>query len=116
MPMAKGLRRIVGTALTTSVWIAAYAPLAHAHGGMVGPDELGPPLTIAFLLAFAGYWLMILWPAAKSREENKSAESDALRIRKPATRGTRRADPFRQHPVRLVKKVTSNDSSGTVER
>ena len=114
--MSKVSRQVVGSAVTICLWIDALAPLAHAHGGMAGPEELGPPLTISFCLAFASYWLMILWPASKPEREDRTAKTANIRVRKPAGRRTRGADPLRQHPVRLVKKVTSNDSSGTVER
>lgn len=114
--MSKVSRRVIGSAVTICLWIGGLAPLAHAHGGMVGPEELGPPLTISFCLAFASYWLVILWPASKSEREDPSAKTANIQARKPAGLRTHRADTSRQHPMRLVKKVTSNDSSGTGER
>jgi hypothetical protein len=59
------VRRIVATTFSLGIWIATSAALAHAHGGMAGPDELGPPMAISGALAIAGYWLMIFWPSGK---------------------------------------------------
>ena len=59
------MRRIAATVFGLSVWLALSATAAHAHGGMVGPDELGPPMAISGALAILGYWLMIFWPGKK---------------------------------------------------
>jgi len=45
------------------------ASAAHAHGGMAGPAELGPPLLTSGALGFACYWLVMLWPSAKNRRK-----------------------------------------------
>lgn len=73
---------------------------------MVGPEELGPPLTISMALAFASYWLVLLWPAKKNDDAPVAREFES------------RAEPQRNRrpQMRLVKKVTAEDSSGTVER
>ncbi len=42
--------------------------LAHAHGGM-GPDEIGPPIGTAGLIGFASYWVVMLWPSRKKKDE-----------------------------------------------
>ncbi|HUA33347.1 MAG TPA: hypothetical protein VMA09_07065 [Candidatus Binataceae bacterium] len=99
-------RASIAGALAIGTWLAAGATAAHAHGGMVGPEELGPPLTISMVLAFASYWLVLLWPAKKN--------DDAPLVREVE----RRAEPrrHRKPQMRLVKKVTSEDRSGTVER
>ncbi len=39
--------------------------LAHAHGGLAGPNEVGPPIMTSIALAFVCYWVVILWPASK---------------------------------------------------
>lgn len=52
--------------------IVATASIAHAHGGMAGPDELGPPLLTSAALAFVCYWVVILWPTSKRKgSDNK---------------------------------------------
>jgi hypothetical protein len=102
---------MLAAAAAVGTWIALDASLAHAHGGMVGPEQLGPPLTISICLALASYWLVILWPAPKKREEDEPAVTKSLGTRRQA-RHSQRPNP----PMRLVKKVTPDDSSGTVER
>ena len=98
-------RRGIAGALAIGTWMMAYATAAHAHGGMVGPEELGPPLTISMVLAFASYWLVMLWPAKKD---------DTPTAREFGTRAEPRRN--RKPPMRLVKKVTSEDRSGTAPR
>jgi hypothetical protein len=102
------VRRTIVTATSVALVVLAWSPYAHAHGGMVGPEELGPPLTISAALAFAGYWLMILWPSKPRPEPEEATIKQAHRT--PGVAGRRR-----EHSVRLVKKVTSGDNSGTVK-
>jgi hypothetical protein len=59
----RGVR--IGAATLASMLASASA--AHAHGGMAGPAELGPPLLTSGALGFACYWLVMLWPSAKNR-------------------------------------------------
>jgi hypothetical protein len=67
------LKRIAGTAMRTTfravtvalLWTAIYATRAHAHGGIAGPDELGPPVITSAVLGIGGYWLMLLWPSRR---------------------------------------------------
>jgi len=99
-------RRNIAGALAIGAWLAASATAARAHGGMVGPEELGPPLTISMALAFASYWLVILWPAKKHDEAPTGREVESRR----------QLRPNRKPPMRLVKKVTSEDRSGTAPR
>jgi hypothetical protein len=63
------LRRITASVCGLSIWLALSASLAHAHGGMVGPDELGPPMAISGALAIAGYCFMLYWPFNRNRNK-----------------------------------------------
>jgi hypothetical protein len=45
------------------LWTGLFAARAHAHGGIAGPDELGPPVITSAILGIGGYWLMMMWPA-----------------------------------------------------
>jgi hypothetical protein len=54
--------------MTTVICMLALPALAHAHGAM-GPDELGPPLGTAGLLGFVSYWVVMLWPSMKKKEQ-----------------------------------------------
>jgi hypothetical protein len=55
----------IGVATLASILTLASA--AHAHGGMAGPSELGPPLLTSGALGLACYWLVMLWPSGKNR-------------------------------------------------
>ena len=47
------------------LWTAIFGTRAHAHGGIAGPDELGPPVITSAVLGIGGYWLMLLWPSRR---------------------------------------------------
>ncbi len=60
-----GHRRFFSAAAAAILWIGAASSAAHAHGGMAGPDDLGPPLFTSIALAFVCYWAVVLWPSSK---------------------------------------------------
>jgi len=64
------VRKTVWTAFATGLWLVFCVSLAHAHGDMVGPDEMGPPAAISLALGISGYWLMTLWPFYRRRRAN----------------------------------------------
>jgi hypothetical protein len=47
------------------LWSGVFAARAYAHGGIAGPDELGPPIITSAALGLGGYWLMQLWPSRR---------------------------------------------------
>jgi hypothetical protein len=57
--------RMVRGACLAVLWLAVLASSAHAHGGIAGPDELGPPVITSALLGIACYWIVMLWPSRK---------------------------------------------------
>ncbi|MGE0683420.1 MAG: hypothetical protein AB7P69_21280 [Candidatus Binatia bacterium] len=73
---AKGLesRLLTDMRLRMTASIAMFAlllmapALALAHGGM-GPEEIGPPMMTSGLLGFVGYWVVMLWPSAKKKDD-----------------------------------------------
>jgi hypothetical protein len=73
------VRGILGAVLGTGAWLITCTSLAHAHGGMVGPDELGPPVAISAGLGISGYWLMMLWPGSRRRRANGQAPKQMMR-------------------------------------
>jgi hypothetical protein len=75
-------RRIMGQALGLVLSIVATASFAHAHGGMAGPDELGPPLFTSAALAFACYWIVILWPASKRKDSDNPPPGERVAVGK----------------------------------
>lgn len=69
--------------------LLASPSLVSAHG--MGLEEMGPPVATSITLAFACYWLMMLWPSGKSKEispfEMVDQATDAIRIKqKPRLR------------------------------
>lgn len=60
MRIVFGSLRAVMVAL---LWTCLFAARAYAHGGIAGPDELGPPVITSAVLGVGGYWLMLLWPS-----------------------------------------------------
>jgi hypothetical protein len=88
------LRGHDGLAITAAFISVLMAPaLALAHGGM-GPEEIGPPVVTSGLLGFASYWLVMLWPSVKKKEDEavgvNEQNSYALRTeRRVSQRSTR---------------------------
>jgi hypothetical protein len=63
------------------LWSGLFAARAYAHGGIAGPDELGPPVITSAVLGVGGYWLMLMWPSRRRSVVNKK--------RKPMRTGTK---------------------------
>ena len=63
------------------LWTGLFAARAYAHGGIAGPDELGPPVITSAVLGIGGYWLMLMWPSRRRPAVNKK--------RKPVRTGTK---------------------------
>ena len=87
------VRQGLGIALA----VVAMASRAHAHGGMAGPDELGPPLVTSAILAFVCYWVVILWPTSKR------TGSEGTPNKRQAPEGERRSAPRRTYKRASVK-------------
>jgi hypothetical protein len=69
--MIIGNRSFKSGVLAIALWIALSATTAHAHGGIAGPDELGPPVIISTLLGVACYWIVVLWPRRLGRNVHR---------------------------------------------
>ena len=52
---------------------------AWAHGGIAGPDELGPPVITSAVLGIGGYWLMQVWPSRRRTAVNNRKQRWPLR-------------------------------------
>jgi hypothetical protein len=65
----KFFRSVIIAAILLGLWYSS----AEAHGGIAGPDELGPPVITAAALGIAGYWTVMLWPSGKSRRRRSKA-------------------------------------------
>jgi hypothetical protein len=55
--------RTLRAVMVALLWTGIFAARAYAHGGIAGPDELGPPVITSAVLGVGGYWLMLLWPS-----------------------------------------------------
>jgi len=73
--------RLGRSTIIASLWILIAASAASAHGGIAGPDELGPPVIISTFLGIACYWIVVLWPSRQHR--------NVRRIDRPARRASR---------------------------
>ena len=62
----RNIRRNLAAFTIAALWSITCAVRAHAHGGVAGPDDLGPPVITSAVLGVAGYWLMMLWPSRRS--------------------------------------------------
>jgi hypothetical protein len=49
--------------LMACAWVLLSLGVAHAHGGMAGPDELGPPVGLSVAIGLACYFGITLWPS-----------------------------------------------------
>src|SRR5215475_14342148 len=63
---AVGRRGLLSFIILAYVFLAPA--LAHAHGSM-SSDELGPPLFTGGLLGFISYWIVILWPSSRKKDD-----------------------------------------------
>ncbi|HLK87984.1 MAG TPA: hypothetical protein VKT27_15900 [Candidatus Binataceae bacterium] len=63
------------------LWSGMFAASAHAHGGIAGPDDLGPPVITSAVLGLAGYWLMMLWPSRDRTQVNRKRKAARNAIR-----------------------------------
>jgi hypothetical protein len=63
--------------MVAMTWMLASPVLAHAHGGLAGPGEVGPPIATSIALAFVCYWVVILWPASKSTDSTAGGANSA---------------------------------------
>ena len=73
--------RLSRATMVALLWTGIFAARAYAHGGIAGPDDLGPPVITSAVLGIGGYWLMMLWPSRSRAIGNKK--------RKPMRSGMR---------------------------
>ena len=71
-------KRLLRSLIVALEVIMLSAGVAHAHGGMAGPDELGPPVGISVAIGLACYYLITLWPA-RTRENSRDSATKAAR-------------------------------------
>jgi hypothetical protein len=65
--------RLLRGLVVAATWIPLAASVAHAHGGMAGPDEMGPPVGTSIAIGLACYYLITLWPRRDENGERKSS-------------------------------------------
>jgi hypothetical protein len=59
------MRTTFRAVMVALLWTGLFAARAYAHGGIAGPDELGPPVITSAVLGVGGYWLMLTWPSRR---------------------------------------------------
>ena len=76
------LRFLTRNAATALLWLLLATGVAHAHGGMAGPDELGPPVGMSVAIGLACYYIITLWPSGQRGNGRKMADKTTRRSAK----------------------------------
>ncbi|MGH7840721.1 MAG: hypothetical protein ACREQD_12095 [Candidatus Binataceae bacterium] len=79
--LTKTRKHLLRGLIAATVWMPIAAGVAHAHGGMAGPDEMGPPMGTSIAIGLACYYLITLWPAR--RHDDSERKSSARSARRP---------------------------------
>jgi len=103
-------RRVWRISMAVLACLMAAPVLAHAHGGVAGPEELGPPIFTSGLLGFVCYWLVILWPSSKKKGDTEVRPGTQ---NQSATRTRRRSHKNAVH-VKRVPRLRKIERSGQV--
>ncbi len=74
--------KLLRSVIVAFFWVMITAGVGHAHGGMAGPDEIGPPMGISVTIGLASYWIITLWPARRREDERKPASKSVRRVAK----------------------------------
>ena len=110
-------RRVWRISMAVLACLIAAPSLAHAHGGMAGPEELGPPIFTSGLLGFLCYWLVMLWPSAKKKSDTAvgsgTQNKSATRTRGRSNQNSARVKQgSRLRKIERSGQVGSNVNSG----
>ncbi len=110
-------RRVWRISMAVLACLIAAPSLAHAHGGMAGPEELGPPIFTSGLLGFLCYWLVMLWPSSTKKGDPEvrpgTQNKSALRTRKRSHQNAARVKQVsRLRKVERSGQFGSNVNSG----
>jgi hypothetical protein len=111
--------RLMRQGLGLGLGIVATASIAHAHGGMAGPDELGPPLLTSAALAFVCYWVVILWPASKRKGSDNKPPGKRMATgsgRRHTMRTSMNSDTRQTSQLRRVGNHHAHSGSGSGRR
>ena len=73
--------RFFRSAVAAMAWMLISVGVAHAHGGMAGPDELGPPMGTSIAIGLACYYLITLWPGRRGEDQDGSSNKSKRRAR-----------------------------------
>jgi hypothetical protein len=99
-------RRVIRQGPGIVACLLVTASTASAHGGMAGPDELGPPLFTSAALAFVCYWAVILWPSSRRKNSNDAPDGrrrPAGEDQRRVTRSRNTATPSQNPKLRKVE-------------
>jgi hypothetical protein len=101
-------RKVALLALGLFVSLFATASVAHAHGGMAGPDDLGPPLFTSAALAFVCYWVVILWPRSKRRNSDEAPPGRKMSVSENRRLARQSRKTTAPRPTPQLRKVEGN--------
>lgn len=101
-------QRIIRPGLSLVLSLVASASVAHAHGGMAGPDDLGPPLFTSAALAFICYWAVILWPASKRKRFDDAPDGKKMLVNENRRRASRSSKKAAAGQVSQLRKGERN--------
>ena len=102
--------RILLAGLGAGLSLIVTSSMAHAHGGMASADDLGPPLLTSVALAFACYWIVILWPSSKRKEPGDASGGNQTRINRSRSRAGRSSKIAAPPQTSQLRKVTIRQS------
>ena len=108
--------RMIRQGMGIVLGVVATVSIAHAHGGMAGPDDLGPPLFTSAALAFICYWVVILWPAAKRKASDDAPGGRKLPVKEDSRLGKRASKRIvagRTSQLRRVQNSRASSVSGS---
>jgi hypothetical protein len=78
----------------------------------MGPDEIGPPIMTSGLIGFASYWVVMLWPSAKKKDDQRAGVSG----QNLSTSQTGRRPKKRSARVKRVPRLRKIEGSAQFDR
>ena len=74
LQLVERLSALVGRRGLSAAVLACVLLARSAHGSM-SSDELGPPLFTSGLLGFVSYWIVLLWPFSRKKDDSQAGEN-----------------------------------------
>jgi hypothetical protein len=84
--------------------------LAHAHG--MTAEELGTPIITSGLLGFVCYWLVMLWPSSKKRNDTEAGVGRQTTSATPTHRRHSHQHSIRVKQAPRLRKIARGGQAG----